>query len=310
MERIWLHRFAEKLHLLGYSKRSIREYGFCLQWFLRYMEAHESVTDIRAITPPHLTAYHTHLQYEKRKNGCYLNANSIRQRLNAVSAFLSIFHDEGLLPENLSHHIVPPKSRRHLPKHVPSVKDMSRLLEAATADNPMGVRDRCILELLYATGVRAQELLTLTTDSVNLSDRTLLVHGKGAKDRIVPVGRWVIPWIIEYMEAVRPTFLRVNCPTDILFITKRGHPLYESDLCHVVRRYLLKAGLPDRITPHSLRHACATHLLEGGADIRYIQELLGHEDLSTTQIYTRVDISTLRKAHEKYHPRERLDNME
>jgi integrase/recombinase XerD len=305
---IHIHRYGEKLELLGYAKRTIGDYCFALRWFLQYLEEQESVTDIQAITPAHLTAYHTHLQYGKFRNGRYLTNGTIRDRLNAIKLFLRIFHEEGILPEDLTHHITPPKAKRPLPKNIPSAKDMVRLLEAVRPVDTITLRDRTMLELMYATGIRALELLTLSVDSINLSDKTLFVHGKGSKDRVVPLGAWLMPWLIEYLESGRPKLLPPGKSTDILFISKRGLPLAESNLCWILRKYLARTALTSRLTPHSFRHACATHMLQGGADIRYIQELLGHVDVSTTQIYTKVDISELKTIHGKYHPREKRDD--
>jgi integrase/recombinase XerD len=310
MNKIYLHRYAEKLELTGYAKKSILEYRSALQLFFRYMEDTENVTDIDEITPAHLTAYHAYLQYGKFKDDRFLSNSTIRQRLNAVKAFLRIFHDEGLLSADLSHFITPPKSKKSLPRNVPSVNDMGRLLDTVRPADPITLRDRTLLELLYATGIRAEEVMTLTVDNVNLSEKSLFIHGKGAKDRIVPIGDWVLPWLIEYLETGRPKLLHPRNPIDTLFISKRGNRLFDSNLCWILRKYITSAVLTGHITPHSFRHACATHMLAGGADIRYIQELLGHVDLSTTQIYTRVDISSLKKAHKQYHPRERRDNVE
>jgi integrase/recombinase XerD len=161
------------------------------------------------------------------------------------------------------------------------------------------------LELLYATGVRAEELVTIATDDLSLSDKTLFVHGKGAKDRIVPVGSWVMPWLLEYLEAARPVLIRKRKQSPLLFVTKTGGPIPHNNLSYIIRMQTQKAGLSTHLTPHSFRHACATHLLKHGADIRYIQELLGHESLGTTQIYTKIDITQLQLAHGRFHPRQR-----
>jgi integrase/recombinase XerD len=131
------------------------------------------------------------------------------------------------------------------------------------------------------------------------------VKGKGSKDRIVPVGDWVMPYLREYLEVARPKLVNPREPIDLLFLSKNGRMITNCNLNDLVRKYCKRAGIEKRITPHSFRHACATHLLKGGADIRYVQELLGHADLSSTQIYTHIDISFLKKAHSKYHPRER-----
>jgi integrase/recombinase XerD len=183
---------------------------------------------------------------------------------------------------------------------------MQTLIESVLPTNPLSIRDRCIVELLYATGLRNQELRTLPVGNVDLTEKTLFVTGKGSKDRIVPVGDWVMPYLLEYLEAARPKLINLREPTELLFVSKNGRMITEANLGDMIKKYARKIGLDIPITPHSFRHACATHLLKGGADIRYVQELLGHSDLSSTQIYTQLDISFLKQAHKKYHPRERL----
>jgi integrase/recombinase XerD len=165
----------------------------------------------------------------------------------------------------------------------------------------MGIRDRAILELLYATGIRNQELRTLTVDNYDRTEQTIFVTGKGARDRLVPVGSWVVPYLLEYLEAVRPKLVRQ--PTAIMFLTKTGLQFQTDNLIDLIRRYAKKVGL-EYLTPHMFRHAVATHLLKNGADIRWVQELLGHKDLGSTQLYTHIDISSLKEVHKRFHPRE------
>jgi len=311
MNKLYMHRFAEKLELLGYTKRSVKEYRYRLKWFLQYMEEREGITNMEDITPAHLSGYHTHLQYEPRGNGSFLDVRSVRGYLFAVKTLLRIFYEEGFWSEDLSHQVLLPKSRQSLPRNIPSVKEVNTLLNAARPTTPIGIRDRCMLELLYATAIRAEELLTLPVDNVNLGDKTLFVHGKGAKDRVIPIGDWVLPFLLNYMENVRPNLMKNGSAAEVLFVSMRsGKPLCSSNLHDLFARYLKKTALTNHVSAHTLRHACATHMLHGGADIRYIQDLLGHNSLSTTQIYTKVDIGDLKKAHKKYHPRERTDDVE
>jgi integrase/recombinase XerD len=308
MEEIFLHIFAEKLELLGYSKRSIKDYPYDFGLFLRYLTEKENVTSIHDITPEHITAYHTYLQYAKFRHGRHLSTATVVKRLEVVRKFYSVMHSEGLIEQDYAPLVEKPKKRRSLPRHVPTEKDMLALLEAIPADDPLAKRDRAMLELLYATGLRNQELRTLPLDSLDLTEKTLFVTGKGSKDRVVPVGDWVMPYLLEYLETVRPKLVNPREPSDLLFVTKNGRMFNHSNFGVIVWKYARKAGLEIPITPHSFRHACATHMLKGGADIRYVQELLGHSDLSSTQIYTKLDISFLKQAHKRYHPRERLDN--
>lgn len=307
MEQIKLHQFKEKLQLLGYAKRTCQEYTEDVGRFFKYLEERENLQSILDLAPEHVKAWQAFLTFEKSK--LYkrrLASGTVQHRLQTMKTFFKIMHEEKLLPYDYRSCIVFPKSQRTLPKSVPDVQTVRKLLQAAVPDNPFGIRDRFMLELLYATGIRSEELRDLTLYRLNMQDRTLHITGKGAKDRIVPIGEWVIPYALEYQHAARPWLVRLT-KTDLLFASRNGRRLDSKSLCWIVRTYRDKAGLTMRITPHSLRHACATHMIQEGADIRYVQELLGHDDLNSTQIYTRVTIGDLKKAHLKYHPANRDD---
>lgn len=305
MEEIKLHQFAEKLELLGYSPRTIHTYGDDVQRFFDWLSESEGVKSLEEVTPRHLSAWHAHLQYAKSKKGTYLSPTTLHHRLFALKTFYSVMYREKLAPHDYAHHITPPKMKRGLPRNVPGEKDMAALLDTIAPISLLTKRDRAMLELLYATGIRNMELRCLTLEDLNLAEATLFVHGKGAKDRVVPVGAWVMPYLMEYLEAARPRLIRRK-PTNILFVTKTGRQIPAENLCYIVRKHARAAGVQTHMNPHTMRHACATHMLRGGADIRYIQELLGHAQLSTTQVYTHVDIKDLKKAHHQFHPRDRM----
>ncbi|MDD5343087.1 MAG: tyrosine-type recombinase/integrase [Smithella sp.] len=308
MDEIKLHQFAEKLELLGYSKRSIKDYPYDFNLFLRYLEEKENVRSLSDVTPEHITAYHTHLQYAKFRKDKYLVAGTVIKRLEAIRLFYRLMFSEGLIEQDYSHLVVTPKQRRSLPRNVPTEKEMFSLLEAIPPINTLTIRDRALLELMYATGIRSEEVRSVNIENLDLTERTLFVTGKGSKDRLIPIGDWVLPYLLEYLAAVRPKLINPRDPLALLFVSKNGLQITGANLGYTIRKYAKKAGLDLNITPHTFRHACATHLLKGGADIRYVQELLGHADLSTTQIYTKIDISFLKQAHKKYHPRERLND--
>jgi len=305
MEEIKLHQFAEKLELRGYAKRSIKDYPYNMGHFMRYLEEKESVRSFAQVTPQHLTAYHAYLQYAQFKKGKHLATVSVIKRLEAVKLFYKIMFAEKLIKQDFAPLIVMPKRKSGIPRHVPTEKEMSALLDAVAPVDMLAIRDRAMLELLYATGLRSEELRTATVDNLDINERTLLVTGKGSKDRIVPVGDWVMPHLLEYLSTARPKLINPRDPLPFLFISKNGRPITFGNLGYLIKRYAKKAALKIPVTPHSFRHACATHLLKGGADIRYVQELLGHSALSSTQIYTKLDISFLKQAHKKYHPREK-----
>jgi len=304
MEEIKLQQFAEKLELLGYAQRSVTDYPGTLRLFLKYLEEKENIHSVNDITPQHITAYHSYLQCGKLHRGKHLSAGSIQVHLAIIKTFFQIMYREHLIAADLSSTISLPKAHKGLPRHVPSEQDMKTLLDSVAASNPISVRDRALLELLYATGLRSLELRSLCIDSIDFTEKTIFVTGKGSKDRVVPLGEWVIPFLKEYLESARHKLLKHKKPTDLLFLSKNGTKISQSGLNYIMRKHTDNAGIR-RIKPHSIRHACATHLLKAGADIRYVQELLGHAELSTTQIYTKVEISFLKQAHKKYHPREK-----
>jgi site-specific recombinase XerD len=308
MDMIKLHQFAEKLELLGYAKRCIADYPAYVRRFFLYLEEKEDVHTTSEIKPEHIAAYHTYLQYNRLKKGGYLSSATVRTRLNIVKTFYKVMHEERLIPDDYAAGIILPRRKSTLPRHVPSEKDLKTLIDSIQASDPITTRDRALLELLYATGMRSEETRSITLDHLDLIEKTLFVNGKGSKDRIVPVGEWVIPYLREYLEVARPKLIKSRQPTALLFLSKNGRMITNCNLGDLIKKYCKRAGLQCHITPHSIRHACATHLLRGGADIRYVQELLGHADLSTTQIYTKIDISFLKQAHSKYHPRERGNN--
>jgi integrase/recombinase XerD len=307
MEEIKLHQFREKLELAGYSKRVQDDYPAYIQKFFTYLESEEDIHNVKDISLEHVTSYHSYLQYRRLKKGdAYLSIATVHNRLKIVKTFFTIMHREGLVEQGFAPLIMLPRCRKQVPRHVPTEKEMAMLLGSVGVPDVLDVRDRALLELLYATGIRNQEVRDLTVDSLDLTEQTLFVTGKGSKDRVVPVGKWVVPWLLDYLESARPTLLNEKSPVDILFLSKNGRQLSKARLWTIIKERARKAGIVSPISPHSFRHACATHLLKAGADIRYVQELLGHSDLSSTQIYTKLDITFLKKAHAKYHPRERM----
>ncbi len=167
---------------------------------------------------------------------------------------------------------------------------------------PLGMRDRAFFEVLYATGLRVTELVTLKMDNINLEAGFVIVLGKGSKERIVPLGELAISWLRQYLEQGRPLLMKRSV-NSFVFVNRDGGPMSRQGFWKLVKRYCLAAGIVKKISPHTLRHSFATHVLEGGADLRSVQMLLGHSDITTTQIYTHVAGSTLKKVHEKYHPR-------
>ena len=228
-------------------------------------------------------------------------STSIRRQISAVRVYFRYLDGENLLQENPARNLETPKGWKTLPD-VLTYKELEALIEAPDAHNPMAWRDRAILELAYGTGARVSELVGLRISDLQFDDGLVRVFGKGAKERLIPVGRRALGAVALYVREVRPQLDRGKSQNR-LFLNRRGGPLTRVGVWGIVKSCAARAGIEKRVTPHTLRHTFATHLLEGGADLRAVQEMLGHADLATTQIYTHVDREYLRSVHNKYHPR-------
>ncbi|UCD70998.1 MAG: tyrosine recombinase, partial [Syntrophobacterales bacterium] len=209
--------------------------------------------------------------------------------------------DEGVLRGNPLEDMESPRTTRSLPE-VLSLDEVESLLNQPDPSNPIGMRDKAMLELLYATGLRVSELTNLVLHNINLEAGYLIVLGKGAKQRIVPMGQGALHWLRQYLEGSRKRLLRNN-RSPLAFISQWGRGMTRQGLWKIIKKYALMAGIRKKISPHTLRHSFASHLLEGGADLRSVQSLLGHVDISTTQIYTHVTRERLKRVHARYHPR-------
>ncbi|MGH7538409.1 MAG: site-specific tyrosine recombinase, partial [Gemmatimonadales bacterium] len=229
-----------------------------------------------------------------------LSPATIHRQISAIRTYFRFLVGEGFAARNPSERIESPKRWRTLPA-VLTVGEIDRLL-AATSDALLGGRDRALLELAYATGARVSELVGVKLQDILFEDGVARLYGKGAKERIVPVGRRALGAVALYAREIRPALDR-GAGRGILFLNARGMPLSRVGAWGVIKQAARRAGLRKRVTPHTLRHTFATHLLEGGADLRAVQEMLGHVDLATTQLYTHVDREYLRSVHKQYHPR-------
>ena len=230
-----------------------------------------------------------------------LATTTIGRQISAIRTYFKFLVGEGLAARDPSERLESPKRWRTLPA-VLSVAEVEKLLQAPNTDEPLAIRDRAMLEFAYATGVRVSELVALKLQDIVFEDGLARVFGKGAKERLVPVGRRALGAVSLYAREIRPTLDRGH-GRGVLFLNARGTPLSRVGAWGVIKANARRAGLTKRVTPHTLRHTFATHLLEGGADLRAVQEMLGHVDLATTQLYTHIDRDYLRTVHKSYHPR-------
>lgn len=230
-----------------------------------------------------------------------LSPSSIRRNVSAVRSYFRFMLGEGELVRDPSERLEAPKRWRSLPE-VLTVEEAEKLLAAPSLDEPMAFRDRAMLELAYGAGLRVSEWISLSVRDVMMDEHLVRVFGKGSKERLVPIGRKAIGAVAIYTRELRPRLERGQ-GKGILFLNARGTPLSRMGAWKILRKYVEIAGITKPVSPHTLRHSFATHLLEGGADLRAVQEMLGHADISTTQIYTHVDREYLRSVHRQFHPR-------
>ncbi|MGD8984762.1 MAG: tyrosine recombinase XerC [Desulfobacteraceae bacterium] len=288
----------------GYSDHTVKNYQVDLDHFLKFLVNKEKSTEKNQIAPElESIDFLVIREYLGRLYGRY-KRTTIARKLSAIRSFFYFLERKGLVQSNPAADISSPKQGRYIPTHLP-VDEMFRLLEGPDRAKPLGLRDLAILEVLYSCGIRVSELAGLNLSSIDFDQRLVKVLGKGNKERIVPIGRKALRAIQDCVEATLP--LRKKTQRDPqdepLFINFRGGRLTTRSIGRVVKKYASQCGLMTEITPHSLRHTFATHLLDGGADLRSVQELLGHVSLSTTQKYTHVSLEKLMEVYDKAHPR-------
>jgi len=291
----WLDQF---LHYLivekGLSKNTIEAYGHGLNRFLDYLKG-KGIHEILNVGKFDVRAF---LLTLKRKG---LSTKTVLRNLVAIRAFFRFLVQEGILKTNPIEEIESPKIAKTLPE-ILTLKEVEQLLEQPNLQSPLGIRDRAMLEVLYATGMRVSELTQLPINQVNLEGGYVLIFGKGSRERIVPLGSESIRWLTFYLKTVRGRLAKGK-ENRFLFISRWGREMSRQRFWKNLKEYGRRAGIRKRITPHLFRHSFASHLLERGADLRSVQMMLGHVDISTTQIYTHVTGERLKKIHQRYHPR-------
>lgn len=278
----------------GLSNNTILAYGRDLKSFLVYCKS-QNVSLLQQIKPALIQKY---LQVLGRAEK---SESSIKRGLVAIRMLLRFAKLTGRVSDDFTAILEGPKLWQKLPIYC-SKKQVIDLLNAPSPDEPFYLRDKAILELLYATGIRASELSGLKTSNLNLDIGYLRCLGKGNRERVIPVGKTAIAATVEYLRDLRPKLAKSQS-ADFLLLSRTGLPLSRIEVWRLVKKYAIRAGLPGNLTVHTLRHCFATHLLTGGADLRSVQEMLGHVDIATTQIYTHVDQERLRKIHKEFHPR-------
>jgi integrase/recombinase XerD len=290
-----LEQFADYLALeRGASAHTVAAYGRDIRHLAEFL-ASRGARGPEHATTAQLRDFVFHLK------DLGLAATSIRRHVSATRTYFRFLAGEGHVVRDPTERLASPKKWQTLPT-VLSVAEIDRLLAAPHADEPLAWRDRALLEFAYATGARVSEVVGVAVRDVLFDEGLVRLLGKGSKERIVPVGRRALGAVALYVREIRPK-LEKGKGGGLLFLNARGAPLSRVGAWGIIRRCARAAGITKRVTPHTLRHTFATHLLEGGADLRAVQEMLGHADLSTTQLYTHVDREYLRSVHRAFHPR-------
>lgn len=298
---VWQRRYLEWLRVHHYSERMVVNRDKSLGFFIEWCEARSVLRPVE-VTKPIIERYQRHLFYVRKPDGKPLSVRGQEWRLVPVRMYFKWLAQQNVLLWNPASEIVLPRKVRRLPKHVLSVSEVEQVLTQPDIEDVFGLRDRALLETLYATGMRRKELVGLGLNDIDHDRKVVMIReGKGGRDRFVPIGERALRWVSKYIHEARPELV-MSPDEGVLFLTRFGEAFRPAPLTHLVRQYVERAELGKTGACHLFRHTCATLMLEGGADIRYIQELLGHVLLSTTQIYTQVSIRRLCEVYAMTHP--------
>ena len=303
---VWVERYLEALRVRNYSPRTVENNQSYLGVFVVWCEA-RSITRPREVTKPIVERYQRHLFHLRKENGKPLSFRAQYARLMHVRGYFKWLARQNALLWNPASDLDLPRPEQRLPKHVLTASEAERVLAQPDLSDPLGVRDRAMLETFYSTGIRRMELVKLGVYDLDIEREILMVRqGKGKKDRMLPLGERALAWIERYVGDVRPDLVMPPDP-GTLFLTNQGEAFSPAHLTRLVRTYVAAAETNKQGACHLFRHTMATLMLENGADIRYIQEMLGHAELTTTQIYTRVSIKQLQAVHALTHPAAKLE---
>tara|TARA_B100001079_G_C16375869_1_gene499658 strand:+ start:449 stop:1396 length:948 start_codon:yes stop_codon:yes gene_type:complete len=278
------------------SSNSIEAYDHDIARYLDFLQEDSSVKSVADITPKHIR------QYIQMLFDLHLKPTSIRRNFSVVSSYHKYLIDEELADTDPSELLEPPRITDKLPT-VLSVAEVESLLNAIDLEKPSGSRDKAMIELLYSSGLRVSELVNLKLEHLLANQGMIRVLGKGNKERLVPLGRVAAECLEEYLNNSRPEVASKGLSKGYVFLNLQGRNIDRKSVWRIISTLAKSAGIDKQVSPHTLRHSFATHLLEGGADLRAVQEMLGHADISTTQIYTHVDRSYLKEVHRSFHPR-------
>jgi integrase/recombinase XerD len=298
---VLLHRYLVWLETHHFALHTARIRRRQLSRFILWCDE-RSITQARDVTPPLIERFQRHLFYYRQRDGRPLSISSQSHWLTALRGWFAWMKQQQLIVHNPTLEMRMPQQEKRLPRHALSVEEVEAVLAQADITQPVGLRTRALLETLYSTGMRRMEALNLRLSDLDRSRGVVLIRqGKGRKDRYAPIGKRALAWIDKYLREARPLLLR-DATQPLLFITQEGGPVHPNNVSSLVRRYLREAGIHKQGACHLFRHTAASLMLDAGADIRHLQEILGHQTLQTTQIYTHVSIGKLCEVHARTHP--------
>ncbi len=282
----------------GLSQNTLESYRLDLKKYFQFLIG-KGITDLKTVKPENISEFIHSLYQKKRK----LKSSSIARNLSAIRTFHKYLLNEEYCDSNPAELIDSPKLGRRLPSTL-TPQEMEKILEQPYSRDDLGIRDKAVLEFLYATGVRISEMINFTRKNFLPGVGWVRIIGKGNKERLVPIGKEAEKAVKEYLKKSRPHIAKPQSE-DIMFLNRWGKKLTRMGAWKIIKRYIHQAGIKKKVSPHTIRHSFATHLIEGGADLRAVQEMLGHADISTTQVYTHIDRDFIKQEHRSYHPREK-----
>jgi len=300
---ILIERYRQQLEILNFSARTIVNRVMHLRRFAKFLQQ-QNIIEATAISSGTLADHQRDLFYLPTSRGTVRSISYQNQAMHALRSFFRFLKTEGYIAQDVAEALPLARTPHLLPRTILTPEEARKVIETPDTGCLLGYRDRTILETLYATGIRKSELMNLTTNDVNLEEGVLRINGgKFNKDRVVPLTRLACSFLETYLKAIRPALLQGRV-SDRVFISQRAAPLSKNALGEVVEKYARQAGLNKHVTCHIWRHSCATHLVKNRANLRHVQELLGHRDLSTTERYLHLTIADLKETHRQFHPRE------
>ncbi len=296
--------YLKYLKCAGRAERTVQGRYYDLNQFIAFVED-ENISNIHGLTKDLMSGYQEELAYRLTGKGTPLSIRSQAHLMSVVKGFTRFLKDQEYMLHDPCDKIKLPKKPKRLPKTILSLKEIEYLMGRPDARTNQGYRDKIILEILYDTAIRRNEISLIKLTDMDIDAGFIHVHGKGSKDRIVPLSKRVSELSRNYILIVRPALLKGK-DDGYLILNRWGNRMNGNSIWYLIKKY--SKGLERNVTPHTFRHTCATHMLRNGAPVRHLQEMLGHESLESTQIYTRVTISDLKKIHSKYHPSETLND--